>query len=299
MDNLALVKYKEKLIETLKAFDEICSKYNINYYACSGTAIGAVRHQGFIPWDDDIDVFMLKQDYEKLISICKTQDIDHYKIAQLGDKDYIYSFAKFYDSNTTLVEWGSFPKCVIGAYIDVFPFYEVSGSIEEIRERKDKYMNLYERFQYTFRDISLYSLYHCIISFDNNRYKSMAKEIFLRYGSSSMKKKIRQQLLLEEDIWKKSNGEYLLCPAAMYPLERELMPKTWVKSYKYVPFESYKIRLMDEFDKYLTQLHGNYMELPPEEKRIPHHSHYYLNLKEGLSYKDVKQRIAKGETLVY
>ena len=121
--NNSEIEYKKKLLETFKAFDAFCRKHDINYYAAYGTLIGAVRHKGLIPWDDDIDVLMLPDDYNKFCSYRGNVD-GHYDIVDSRDENYwLLTLAKFVDMNTTLWEMEEYP-CVTGVYIDIFPLYE-------------------------------------------------------------------------------------------------------------------------------------------------------------------------------
>ena len=114
------ITYKDKLIETFAAFDRFCREHDIKYYAAYGTLIGAVRHKGLIPWDDDVDVYMLRKDYEKFCSF-KGKIDDHYDVMDINDENYwLLSLAKFVDTDTTLWEFKDLPL-VLGVYVDVFP----------------------------------------------------------------------------------------------------------------------------------------------------------------------------------
>lgn len=91
------------LLKTFKAFSALCDEYNLRYYAAFGTALGAVRHQGFIPWDDDIDVYMPRQDYNKFIAL-RDKIEEAYSIIDLRDTGYFMYFAKFINNQTTVWE---------------------------------------------------------------------------------------------------------------------------------------------------------------------------------------------------
>ncbi len=290
------VLYKKKLVETLKAFDEFCTESGLNYFACSGTAIGAVRHKGFIPWDDDIDVYMLREDYDRLIKIRNNLFETHYRIAEMGDEGYIYSFAKFYDSNTTLVEVDEYPTCCIGVYVDIFPLDEVSGNIEEVKQKKEEYEKLFDQYQLTYRTPKLYWILANAFHFN---FAFLWKRLYPRYCSRKKKEQIRQRFMDYEMKWREEKGEKLFFHHALYKTEKEIFEKEWFHSYLYMPFEDYQVRVNTEYDKYLTRLFGDYMTPPPVEQQVSHHFHYYLNLKEGLSLSQVKERISKGEKLVY
>ena len=292
----ALDRYKELLVQTLKAFDQFCTKNGINYYACSGTAIGAVRHGGFIPWDDDIDVYMLRSDYDKLISIRNNLFETHYRIAELGDDGYIYPFAKFYDCNTTLIEYKEFPCCCIGVYIDIFALDEVSDELEDVKFKKKTYESLFLDFQNTYRRITLSGILYCL---RHLKITELFRGLCMSFKSDKAKEKIRKRFIDYEMQWRKDTGNRLMHHHSIYKLEKELFRKDWFNSYHYLPFEDYKVRICDGFDSYLTQLFGDYMTPPPEEKRLSTHSHYYLNLKEGLTLEEVNKRVRKGESHLF
>ena len=109
-------------LEILKEFIRICKDNNLQYYLVGGTCLGAVRHKGFIPWDDDIDVAMPRDDYDKFITLQDQMKKPYFIQTYKSDKNYIYNFAKVRDSSTTFVE--NFFACSQmnhGVWIDVFP----------------------------------------------------------------------------------------------------------------------------------------------------------------------------------
>lgn len=296
MDSHVLKLYKQKLVEIMAGFDAFCSANGYSYFACSGTAIGAVRHHGFIPWDDDIDVYMPREDYDRLMANRQVLNGSNYAIKTLGDDGYIYAFAKFYDVNTTLVELKRFPTCVIGVYIDIFPLDEVSGTFTEIQRKKNLYDKYYTAFQDTYRKFCLkdfiYFLYHI-------RGKRCMELLQIPFMSDITKKKVREKFLRFEQEWAKDKGDKVMAHSCVYSLEKELFPKDWFTGYQLYDFENIKIRLTTNNDQYLTKLFGDYMTPPPMKKRISTHAHYYLNLKEGLSNSQVEERVKAGEYLVY
>ena len=296
MNQEVLELYKKKLVEIMEFFDKFCHINNLSYFACSGTAIGAVRHKGFIPWDDDIDLFMPRKDYNFLMENRNELLSKGYAIKNLGDEDYIYSYAKLYDINTTLIESSLYPNCNIGVYIDIFPLDEVSGTFDQIRDKKQKYTKEYRLFQDTYLSISGRLLLSCAYHCDFKRLKEL---IIMSFTSNKKKQLIRDNFCLLESTWAEEKGSLLMTHSCIYSLEKELFPKKWFSEGVYKNFENIKIRISNEYDAYLQQLYGDYMSLPPVEKRVSNHSHYYLNLKEGLPLKIVHERIAKGETIVY
>lgn len=292
MDTI-IEKYKEKLIDLLIAFDKFCTENNLNYYASGGTAIGVVRHKGFIPWDDDIDVVMPRADYNRMIELRNILDPSKYYIKTLGDEDYIYAFGKFCDAQTTLIEFDTYPNCIIGAYIDIFPIDEVENDIEKLSIKRNTFKKLRDRFLITYNA----NLVKTIL-FQIKKGKLSVAIDSLCFGllsSESKKKRTRNAYIRYEQEWQLDKGTYLYNHSAFYPLEKELLTKEWFGEFVYMPFENTKIRMMKGYDQYLSQLFGDYMTPPPVDKQVLQHSHYYLNLKERLSKREIEIRLANGE----
>ena len=107
------------LLTLFKAFIAFCHEHHLTYYAAYGTALGAVRHQGMIPWDDDIDVWMPRKDYDKLLSLRSHLNGTNYEIIDIKDKGYYLYFAKFCDRNSTIIEREG--EALMGLYLDIFP----------------------------------------------------------------------------------------------------------------------------------------------------------------------------------
>ena len=124
-------RLQEKLLEMFTWLVDFMSKNNLRYYMIGGTMLGAVRHQGFIPWDDDIDIAMPRSDYEKLIALLK-DPVDHYLIEtpRSLEKDYVYGYAKLYDMNTTMTEKKR-KNITRGIYIDIFPLDGIGNTLDE------------------------------------------------------------------------------------------------------------------------------------------------------------------------
>lgn len=291
MQEEALAKYKEILLKTLEFFDGFCTEHGLNYFASSGTAIGAVRHRGIIPWDDDIDVYMLRPDYERLLSLRDELPSRGYAVSALGDEDCVYPFIKFYDTGTTLIEDSYMPGNRIGVFLDIFALDEVSGSPEEVSRQKEEYLKLYKDFLLSFRHPGGGNLREWI---EKKYYRTVAVSLLPTF----IKKIIRNRFISYERKWSRESGDRLYFHGCFLDVNRELFPKEWFSGYHYLPFDSGRIRVNDRVHEYLTMLFGDYMTPPPPEKRIPEHKIHYLNLKEGISAKEARARIRKGETLV-
>lgn len=101
-----MTEFQQVLIETLDVFKDFCNEYKLSYYAGGGTAIGAVRHQGFIPWDDDIDVYMMRKDYDRMIEITRGLNATNslYEVLHYSEPPYQYPFAKFSLTKHTVIK---------------------------------------------------------------------------------------------------------------------------------------------------------------------------------------------------
>lgn len=280
MKSCDIIKYKKILIETLKAFNDFCEMHNLKYFACGGTAIGAVRHKGIIPWDDDIDVCMLRDDYNRFIELkdkCLGTD---YRIIDLNDKGYYLPFAKFVNNNTTIWEYKEKPF-IFGVFIDVFPLNTTNSSYEYnyiIYKKYNRLISLYNAA------ISEYQICDLIKKKELGRFKMYIKHLILKPLRTII---FKQVLKIEDKIKYNNNGDYLLNYYTPYKIEKELFPQDWFKSQITFPFENVTIKLPNGYHEYLTQLFGNYMTLPPIEKRIRPHSRYYYNLDKRLTIDEI------------
>lgn len=279
-------EYRVKLLETFAAFDRFCKENDIKYYAAYGTLIGAVRHKGMIPWDDDIDVYMLRADYDKFCSL-KARVMDHYDIMDINDDGYwLLSLAKFVDTNTTLWEFKNLPL-ILGVYIDVFPLDECNREqVMTLKNRYDKYSLLVAQsmMRYSLRDI-LHSLFRL-----KPRYLllQISCVFYKRHKYSYYKQKY---LDCVEDI-KKAKGDFLVSYDGPYGMG-EVLDKSLFSESVLIPFEGMSIEVPIGYEQCLKSIYGDYMKLPPEEKRFSHHSRHYLNLNQRLSFSEISRELSK------
>lgn len=278
-----LAEYKRILVRTLQVFDKFCTDHNLRYFAMGGTAIGAVRHKGIIPWDDDIDVAMIREDYDRLISLRNELKDTKYEIVDPSNPGYYLSYAKFIDKTTTLWEVEQY-EFVIGVFIDVFPLNHVEDNIERIKDYQKEYLNVCNCHFYGYQNL----LCKC-----NLKLLSLLHPRGIRYWLYLLNLKIRKKYY-NRKFWeydaqlKASKGNRLLNYDTQYAMEKELFKSEWFEKQIRVPFEDTEICLMGGYDEYLTQMFGDYMTLPPVEQRISHHYHYFLDLDRRWSLNEIK-----------
>ena len=276
--NQNLSEIQQKLLGVYKEFTNFCSANHLQYYAAFGTLIGAIRHKGFIPWDDDIDVLMKRADYDRFISLRNTLH-GNYKIATYLDGKSPYPFAKFYTTIGSIWEYTHFPF-VIGPWIDVFPLDECDG------DQKDK--EAFESFHYAtwkYRKAIAHATWKeigtnlCQGSVMNAAIKTVKK---LR--SAPFKNRYIRQIQYAENMIRNVHGNCL--GDYTFALTNEVFPKSWFENVITVPFEDTSIYVPNGYHSILSHLYGDYMKLPPEEKRKSHQL-LFMDLKRTLTKEEI------------
>lgn len=291
MNNNLATTFKEVLLRTMKAFDMFCQQYNIKYMAAYGTVIGAIRHKGLIPWDDDIDVFMDWENYNKFLSLREEARAIGNLIVDRRDYGYYLPMAKFVDTQTTVWELKKYPF-TYGVYIDIFPL-GYANDINSAKQMHESYV--YHSIQLT-KAYARYSFSYADIRHFIGHPFEVVKEYLAR---TSIDKEMKALDELDEKIYEIKDGKYRIYYRSMDRFERSLFKSEWFSDIIRVPFEDFEISVPSGYHDYLTTVYGDYMTPPPPCKQVSHHSHYYLNLKECLSIDEIKKRIRKGEKIVY
>ena len=266
-----------RLIELviLKEFIRVCSEMNLRYYILYGTLLGAVRHGGFIPWDDDIDVGMPREDYDRFIREAQSFFPQNLFVQSIyTDSEYNLSFAKVRDSNTTFIETShKHFKMNHGVYIDVFPIdnYPEKRIKQVLFGAKSKILHFRIRREF-------YS--------PNSRksVKNLLRRIMMAVAKvlyPSREKALRIQdkhfkSIKESHLWINNSGPW--------GIRHELMPATYYGKGTPIRFEGIEVNAPLEYDKWLTHMYGNYLELPPDEKRVTHHSTELIDISRGYSH---------------
>lgn len=260
MKELSLSEFKELSIEILLTIHNFCKKNNIKYSLACGTLLGAIRHKGFIPWDDDIDIYMLREDYNEFLRLFP-KEFNNVSIASLQtNPKWNRCYAKAFDTRTICIEEAK-NDIGIGLGIDVYPIDDVPDDIDEFYRynKKRKFLqNLYQLKTLKVRKgrgmvknlvVVLSRIFTCFISFRN-----LAK-IMDKYAQKFNNKGFQH-------IYETCQGLF----------GKKHFSKTVFDYTEDVSFEGYKLKGMSGYDEYLSSFYGNYMQLPPEEKRIAHHS---------------------------
>ena len=258
---------QENLIKMISWFDSFCRENDLKYYAVAGTMLGAVRHKGFIPWDDDIDVGMPRNDYEKLKRIMGEKIFEHYVLEtpQSSRYDYSYSYSKIYDINTTLIERKKTPV-TRGTFIDIFP---LDGYGKDKKQARKIYLS--KRMKY-----NLYISRVSAVRKERDVKKNVAIVLSgLIPGINN--RKMRDNLDFASKTLSFANSNWIGYYCGHWGF-KEIMPKEWFGNPKEYEFEGVSIFGVENSEEYLSYLYGDWRKLPPEEKQITHHDFIKLDL---------------------
>lgn len=257
-------------LNILNEFDKVCKKLDIDYSLSSGTLIGAVRHSGFIPWDDDVDVAMLREDYDKFVEegqalLPENLFIQTYET----DKKYPFTWAKVRDLSTVLIENSTQAiKMKNGAFIDVFPIDRISSNrVYRWIDNQLLVFILAIKYSYTVEWIKN----------SRSRLRKIVRTLLFPLSKIIGTQKLSR---LETFIRNKNNKEsneftygtagYDTPPNQL--TDAMLMPVSIFYFHENIMFENREFRAIKNRDEYLTITYGEYMKLPPNEKRKPHHN---------------------------
>ena len=258
MDNNEILEQLKQIeTEMLKEFILVCEKLNVKYYLAYGTLIGAIRHKGFIPWDDDIDVVMPREDYEIFLEKAQALLPEHLFLQHIGtEPEYMMPFAKIRNSNTTFMQKSDMKFNINhGVFIDIIPLDFCPDDEKEYQKILQK------KKRYDFR-INSYLDYGTTKNI-NTKIKIYIYKIL--YPSLKFLKKKREKLY--KSI---SHGNKFTVFCFSKPW-LNTAPVEWFGEGVEVEFEGVKVKAPKEYDKWLRLIYGDYMKLPPAEQQIPHH----------------------------
>jgi lipopolysaccharide cholinephosphotransferase len=275
-NRLSTDEQKDVQREILRHFAAFCDAHGLTYYLCYGTLIGAARHRGYIPWDDDIDVMMPRTDYERLMDIYPRENQNEaYRLISPYDKISRHSFVKVTDTRTEKRERGfDYKNGTLGVDIDVFPLDAAPATEAGYRRLSKRLMRRYFFYSLAMMEPAGHKIHTRFaitltkLFFDKNRAQRKIDAIIRRAGCEG--------------------GDYLCDVCCEYNIIKAPYRRAWFAGTAPLPFEGMTIAAPAGYDAVLRHRYGDYMQLPPEEQRITHHdNHCYLRegahipLKEG------------------
>ena len=253
-------EFKKIQLGILNCVDIFCKKNNIKYSLGYGTLIGAVRHKGFIPWDDDIDIVMKRDDYDRFIMLF-SKERGRYKVwAHSLQKGYPFAYAKVTDEQTLKIESVNH-DIERGLDIDLFPIDDLPDDIFVIRNQFNKFRTLHGIL--TLKQIT----YSPTRPLYKNLIAAIGRLLFCWYPLH----KIVADLEANAIKYRGCSGSKCAQMVAYIYKEKEISPRYYTESFIELDFEGKKYPVMCGYDSYLRQIYGDYMKLPPVDKQITHH----------------------------
>lgn len=279
--------HKVILLNTFKAFISFCEKHNLKYVAAYGTVLGAIRHGGLIPWDDDIDVFMKREDYNKFVNLKAELSDSDYEILDLDNDGYYLPFAKFCDRHTTIWEHSSIP-CVIGVFIDIFPVDCVPSHGTIAAKAYKEFIHKWGRY---YRTLSSYSIKDIITLIRNRQFRTCLGCIKSFFYRLLPKKMLKLDFISTVEKLSRMKGDKLIDYTEM---KLRILPSDLLDNTIMVPYEGININVPADYVNYLELTYGNWRELPPEEARLSH-PQYYVNLDTRLTIEQIRTNIKDND----
>ncbi len=253
---------KKVQLDILLAVHSFCENNGINYSLAYGSLLGAIRHKGFIPWDDDIDICLLREDYKKLEKAFPSLLDERYVFLSLDrDKKWNRPYGMVYDSRTIQIEDAANNYKNVGVGIDVFP-------IDDICTDKAEF------FSYNRKRMFMVYVLNCKFlkwrkdrSFIKNVVLLISKLVCTPFSCRHIAKKLDEYARLyngktTEFVYHSSDTDTHLF---------KQFPKSIFNSFINVAFESYSVKIMSGYDSYLSNIYGDYMTPPPLDKRVSSH----------------------------
>ena len=266
MEKLTIEQIKAYSFQVLCELRQICEENGISYSLTGGTLIGAVRHKGFIPWDDDIDIMIPRPDYERLMQILKEKKALPIRVLsdELCGEAYTYAFAKACHPDTVLIEKDKLDSGLkLGVYVDIFP---VDGM--GMTYKKAKIRTMLFQFLHGLKISSDWTKFH------PSKLRGWYYEPF-RYACYVLSKLLGRRRI---DRWLNRFLRKIPFETAQYAGRligdfgsKEIMKKSVFEKTAKVTFEGQQFDAIEDYDTFLTSLYGDYMQLPPVEKQVTHH----------------------------
>lgn len=248
-------------LEILKAFDSFCKENNLKYSLFFGTLLGAVRHKGFIPWDDDLDVGMPREDYEKFLNLWEKSAYSKKYILQNKNNSPLFTqtFTKIRKDHTTFIEIESEIGCYHhGIFIDVFPFDKAPNGF--LKEK----LYLWRAMKY---------LLFCreYVDHKSNPLIKLISNIILKTSTGEKRIKTRKKLYNQITKYQSYNDNFHYVhintfSGMFFNYDKTLFDKTI-----YIDFEDESFTVIENWDYVLKTIYGDYMQLPPKEKQVLAH----------------------------
>lgn len=245
----------------LEFIKKVCDEHNIRYYLAYGTLLGAVRHKGFIPWDDDIDIFMPEEDYRKFLSVLNDVNHPFYKmVSKETDENCLSPLPKLIDDRTLLVQkYGFNESTKLGIYVDIFILYGCGNDKIEAANYHEKAYRSFKGWVYS--NLKMFPA-------DKNKFIGLIcwiKNFPFRFKGT-------KKYLKELNEYQKKYSFYDSRYVAAIQEEKDVMwLQHWFSEGTQIRFQDSDFCVPSDYETFLTDYFGDYLKLPPEEERVSRH----------------------------
>ena len=266
--NNSLRRLQLKELALLKSFQKICAEQSFSYFALGGTLLGAVRHKGFIPWDDDIDIGIPREDYERFIEYCQNHKVPFELHTFRNDENHYRYFSRIEDPSVKVKRTDNLTEEISSAWVDIFPLDGMPDG--RIARSIHKYYVLFRRAMYKL------SCFHLGVNV-NKKNRPLHEKMIVKFGQIFPVEKflyIEKELNKLDRALKKypyQKSQYLVNAMGAYKF-REMFHKKFYGEGKMYPFEDTEIRGPVDYDFVCAQLYGDYMNPPNQDERNHHNS---------------------------
>lgn len=267
MKEITIQKSQNIAIDILKKVADICDTYKLTYSLFYGTLIGAIRHNGYIPWDDDIDIIMPRPDFDKLIQLIKDNRslIGDLQLFTSENSNYPYMIARVSDPRF-MIKVDNEADYGMGVFIDIYPFDGMGKTKREARKIGFKGDLLSSMcFQATRNSFKI-------------AHTTEIKKKFLKYPVYIISKILgvnflKRQLINLSRQYSYNDSNFVGCVTWLSGGEKDIFKKEWLGEFKLHRFDKYEFYIPVKYDEILKHIYGDYMKLPPKNERIGHHDY--------------------------
>ena len=265
---MTLQETQQAALEILHTVAEICEEQGLRYYLVYGTLIGAVRHHGFIPWDDDVDIMMPRPDHDRLMAYLEEHIAEYPHLEVFNRKtcpEYPYMITRISDDRYEIVMENEKPFGM-GIFIDIYPYDGLGNNQKEAVRFGMKGDRLSSLCYQATRD-------HFAIETTVSPFRKCIKFPVYLFCRLCGKERFQDALEKLAGVKPYDTSRFVGCVIWLSWGVRDMYPRKWFDAYTYLPFEDYKFRVPAAYDKILRHTYGDYMTPPPEKDRVGHH--YY------------------------
>lgn len=277
LSELSLRENQLVSLNILNIIVNICEAEGFRYYLMYGTLIGAIRHKGLIPWDDDIDIMMPQNDYEKLLAFLQKNEIPNIKVFNSQSvKEYPYMITRISDTRY-IIDVENEQNYGLGAFIDIYPFYGLGETKEEALSlglKGDRLSSAcYQATRLKYKVENTKKWYRKLLKFP---LFLIAKLI----GKNYFQKKLFE---LTKKCKEYDSSKYVGCVVWLSGGKKDIFQRKWFEDSIDVEMEGRKYKVPAKYDDILTHIYGDYMKLPDEKDRVAHHG--YKIYKKNIEFK--------------